>query len=65
MGLKASLSKPFAKLVVKKVKQWSENPLETQQEVFLSLIAAARNTAFGKDHKFENIHNYEDFKKVF
>ncbi len=64
MGLKASLSKPFAKLVVKKVKQWSENPLETQQEVFLSLIAAARNTAFGKDHKFENIHNYEDFKKA-
>ena len=58
MGLKASLSKPFAKFAVKKVRQWSEKPLETKQNVFLSLIAAARNTAFGKDHGFENIHNY-------
>ena len=64
MGLKASLSKPFAKMAVKKVKKWSENPLETQHKVFLSLIAAARNTAFGKDHGFENIRNYEDFKKA-
>jgi hypothetical protein len=64
MGLKASLSKPFAKMAVKKVKKWSENPLETQRKVFLSLIAAARNTAFGKDHGFENIRNYEDFKKA-
>ena len=32
--------------------------------MFLSLIAAARNTAFGKDHGFENIRNYEDFKKA-
>jgi len=64
MGLKASLSKPFARLAVKKVKQWSEKPLETQQNVFLSLIATAQNTAFGKDHGFENIHNYEEFKKA-
>ena len=64
MGLKASLSKPFAKLAVKKVKKWSEKPLETQEKVFLTLLAAARNTAFGKDHGFQNIHNYEDFKKA-
>jgi len=64
MGLKASLSKPFAKLAVKNVRKWSEKPLETQEAVFLSLIAAARKTAFGKDHDFENIHNYEDFKKA-
>jgi hypothetical protein len=64
MGLKASLSKPFAKLAVKNVRKWSKKPLETQEAVFLSLLAAARNTAFGKDHGFENIHNYEDFKKA-
>ena len=64
MGLKASLSKPFAKLAVKKVKKWSSKPLETQEKVFLSLIAAARNTAFGKDHNFHNITTYEDFKKA-
>lgn len=64
MGLKASLSKPFAKLAVKKVKKWADNPLQAQEKVFLTLIAAARNTAFGKDHGFDKIHNYEDFKKA-
>ncbi|MFT6165373.1 MAG: hypothetical protein ACJAV5_000378 [Vicingaceae bacterium] len=64
MGLKASLSRPFAKLAVKKVKKWSEKPLETQKAVFRSLISSARNTAFGIDHEFENIHSYEDFKKA-
>ncbi len=64
MGLKASLSKPFAKLAVKKVKKWAAKPLETQEKVLLSLIAAARNTAFGKDHGFQNVHNYEDFKNA-
>lgn len=64
MGLKASLSKPFAKLAVNKVKKWSEKPLETQEAVLLELVTSARNTAFGKDHGFENIYNYEDFKKA-
>tara|TARA_B110000046_G_scaffold25332_2_gene24788 strand:- start:7175 stop:8662 length:1488 start_codon:yes stop_codon:yes gene_type:complete len=64
MGLKASLSKSFAKLAVKKVRKWSEKPIETQEAVFLSIIAAARNTVFGKDHGFENVHNYGDFKKA-
>ena len=52
MGLKASLSKPFAKLAVNKVKKWSEKPLETQEAVLLELVTSARNTAFGKDHGF-------------
>ncbi len=63
MGFKSFLSKPFAKYIVSKQKKWAANPAETQHQVFLSIIAGAANTKFGKDHDFSSIKNYEDFKK--
>ena len=62
-SIKASLSKPFAYLVSKKIKKWSSNPIETQQKVFKKLIAEAAETAFGRDHSFGNIKSHEDFIK--
>ncbi len=63
MGLKSWLSIPFAKLEVYKIKKWKDNPLEAQANVLKSLIQGAKNTKFGRDHNFSDIHNYEDFKK--
>jgi len=63
MGLKAALSKPFAALVVKGVNRWKKNAVAAQQETMLQLIDAAKDTAFGKDHQFSSIKNYEDFKQ--
>jgi hypothetical protein len=63
MGIKAWLSKPFASVVVKDQQKWSANPIETQQTVLKSLIAGAKHTVFGKEHGFESIRTYEDFKK--
>jgi len=63
MSIKASLGVVFAKLILKKIKKWSSNPIETQEKVFQDLIHTAKNTAFGKDHHFSSIANYEDFKK--
>lgn len=62
MSIKASLGLLFAKVVCKKIAKWSSNPIETQQHVFNQLIAIAKNTAFGNDHHFQNIKNYDDFK---
>jgi hypothetical protein len=64
MGVKASLSLPFAKIVVKRTQRWSSRPEETQKKVFLSLIRKAQSTLFGKEHNFEGIHNYEAFKQA-
>lgn len=64
MGIKASLSKPFANIVVKRTKKWSQNPIQSQEQVFLDLIVSARNTAFGKDHGFAKIRSYEEFKEA-
>ena len=63
MGFKSFLSKPFAKYIISKQKKWAANPAETQHQVFLSIIAGAANTKFGKDHDFSSIKSYEDFKK--
>lgn len=63
MGLKSKLSILFARYIVARQKTWMQKPLETAQNDFKKLIEKGRNTAFGKDHDFENIHNYEDFKE--
>lgn len=63
MGVKASLSIPFANLIRWKTKKWAQKPVETQHKVFQNLIKNASKTAFGKDHSFSDIKTHEDFKK--
>ena len=62
MGLKSILGKPYATLVAKSNKKWIDKPIDSQNRIFRSLIKSAQNTAFGKDHRFEEIKSYEDFK---
>lgn len=61
--LKAIAAKVFANIIYTKTQKWASNPVETQNEVFKNLIASAKNTQFGKDHKFDLIQNYENFIK--
>jgi len=61
MSIKSLSAKIFAKTVVKKIQRWATKPVATQQKVFENLISQAKNTAFGKDHDFENITSFEDF----
>jgi hypothetical protein len=62
MSLKVLLAKPFASYIKFKVNKWANNPLQTQETVFKSLIKEASETAFGKDHDFKAIKSYADFK---
>ncbi|NAY91661.1 hypothetical protein GTQ34_07005 [Muricauda sp. JGD-17] len=61
MSLKALAAKLFAKRIARKTAKWVNNPLVTQQKVFLSLIKNARNTKFGEAHDFDNISTHTDF----
>ena len=63
MSIKSFLAKPFAKFAVKQEKKWANNPHKTQEKVFKYLISEGCKTAFGKDHDFISVNNYEDFKK--
>lgn len=63
MSVKTVFAIPFAKQVRKRVYKWAYQPHKTQEKVFKKLISKAKNTAFGKDHNFEKIQSYSDFKK--
>lgn len=63
MSLKSFAAKLFASIIHKKTQKWASNPIETQQKVFESLIAQAKDTAFGKDHNFNQIKDFKDFAK--
>lgn len=63
MGLKAALSKVFAAWVNRDLDNIRKNSVALQQNTFQHLISSAKNTTFGKDHRFDTISSYEDFKK--
>ena len=62
MNIKSILAKPIAKRIQNRVYKWAAEPKKTQEKVFKKLISQAKNTTFGKDHNFENINSYQDFK---
>jgi len=63
MSIKSFFALPFAKITTKKVYKWANKPHETQEKVFKHLLSKGKDTAFGKDHNFNAISTYEDFKK--
>jgi hypothetical protein len=64
MGWKANLIKPFARRVAQQIETLSKNnaAVDAQNRVLKHLIAKAAQTAFGRDHDFSKIKNYDDFK---
>jgi len=63
MGFKAVLSRVFAAVVNRDLNYLRNNAAALQQQTFLKLIAQAKDTAFGRDHGFDSIKSYDDFKK--
>jgi hypothetical protein len=63
MSIKSVAAKLFASKIYNNTQTWAQKPVETQQKVFKSLIKAAKDTEFGKDHHFDKIKTFEDFKK--
>ena len=61
MSIKQRIARRWAKRAVKATKKWAQNPVKTQNKVLMDLVKTAKNTAFGRDHDFENIRNYADF----
>jgi hypothetical protein len=63
MSLKSLGAKIFAKHILKKTTKWVNNPIETQERLFRSLIQKASQTEFGIDHNFAEIKTHADFIK--
>ena len=63
MSIKSNLALVFARQIKKRVYSWAYNPYKTQDNVFNYLIKNGRATVYGKEHQFEYIKSYKDFKK--
>jgi hypothetical protein len=64
MKFKAFLAKPFASYVYRSVQKGMTTALEDQDAIFKELIKTAKLTEFGKEHGFQAINSYEDYKKA-
>lgn len=63
MGIRSFLAKPFASYIASETRAWSHEPFRYQSRILKNLIQQGKSTVFGRDHDFESIKNYGDFKK--
>jgi hypothetical protein len=63
MSIKSIFGKLYAQFMVNKLRKVSAHPISHQQNIFSQNISKAQNTVFGKDHQFNTIKSYDDYKK--
>jgi len=63
-NIKSLLAKPFAKMVYHQLQKEAKTAVSDQQNILNQLVKVGKLTQFGKDHGFENVHNYESFKQA-
>lgn len=66
MAFNTILNKIFNAFILRRMKgirQFQKHPFETQNRVLFSLLHTAKNTEYGKLHKFSDIKTYEDFNE--
>jgi hypothetical protein len=64
MGIKALAAKALAKYVIAARNRQYSNPVKLQLETLQSLLGAARNTGFGKEHHFSELHSPEEYRQA-
>lgn len=64
MGLKSKAAKPFAQYIYKKLEKDALKATAFQATIRQQLVTTGATTLFGKDHHFQDVHTYEDFKQA-
>ena len=64
MGIIAKLSLLYANYVDKKNRSWIKQPIKAQNKLLVHLIDQAKNTQFGRDHSFQDIKSFHDYKRL-
>ncbi len=64
MGFRSFIIRPFAQSIARTIRNWSSDAVNRQEKILQHLLTKAGDTAFGRDHQFSGIRNYEDFKKA-
>lgn len=63
MNIKSLLARPFATMIHKQIRRDMEHAVADQQTIFQQLIKTGQQTLFGKEHRFDLIKSYDDFKQ--
>lgn len=64
MGFRATLLRPFALLVERRIRRMAAHAVADQERILRHLVSRARRTAFGQAHHFDEIKNYADFARA-
>lgn len=63
MSLKTFIVRKVAQVISKRIQKDSKKAVLLQEYWMKKLVKTAQNTSYGKDHNFDKINNYEDFKQ--
>jgi hypothetical protein len=63
MSIKSFIARQYAAYIVRKTRNWSANPIRSQERVFRSLLHTLKYTEFGKDHQVHGKETYEEFRQ--
>jgi hypothetical protein len=64
MKIKSFLARPYASRVHAKVRKGMATAVADQQAILQQLMKQAAKTQFGKEHNFQNIKTYQDYKQA-
>ncbi len=64
MKIKSLLAKPFASYIYKGIKKGMVTAAQDQENILKDLLKTGRITDFGKEHGFNNVQAYEEFKNA-
>ena len=64
MKLNSLLAKPFAGLVYKGIRKSMMTAVADQEKILQELLKGAKGTEFGKEHSFDKIKTYEEFREA-
>jgi len=62
MKFKSFLAKPFASYIYAKTRKGMATALADQDAILRELLKVGRTTEFGKDHRFDAVNSYAEFK---
>ncbi|MEP7259093.1 MAG: GH3 auxin-responsive promoter family protein [Flavitalea sp.] len=64
MKIKSLLAKPFASYIYKGIKKGMLTAVEDQEKILRELVKTGKGADFGKEHHFNDVQTYEEFKKA-
>lgn len=64
MKIKSFLAKPFASYIYAKIRKGMGTALQDQDSILKELLKVGKTTEFGKEHGFDKVNSYEEFKQA-